>query len=215
MINHLCLLLNADALTSTRSRFSSSRLSLHGSGVLTNQSDVPTTTTSVASLFQRSTCSPLRKFQLLDSDSEDNDHPSTSRVTKTNDSFSKGNESGSLQCSEHLCKDFSPEAMFKIQTPALDDVCQDYFSSIKSNNQETRQSLDFSPPSHRFFMHSDPRIQNLARQRLPNLLPLGLYNDKEVFLIDYMWVTLLIPFFMLILTIICFQGIDISFPMPL
>ncbi|KFK33323.1 hypothetical protein AALP_AA6G360200 [Arabis alpina] len=73
-------------------------------------------------------------------------------------------------------------------------VSKDYFSSIKtaqkqssavatssSNSGFCQQSLDFSPPSHRFFMHSDPRIQNL-----PNFLPLGIFNDREVFLIDYM-----------------------------
>lgn len=238
------MLLHADAPASTRSYFSScsSRVPLHGSGVLSNQpsisrgkrkqADVPASAasgiSSVASLFQRSTCSPLRRFQLLDSDSED-DHPSTSRdlsrVTKKHDSSSKDQpsiaskpkrkEPGSMPCIKDLWKDFSP-AISKIQTPALDDVCQDYFSSIKKTStaqkqgsavasssnsgnhnltgfQQTGQFLDFShpsPPSHRFFLHSDPRIRNLARQRLPNFLPLGIVNDRErqreVFLVDYM-----------------------------
>ncbi|CAL9221601.1 unnamed protein product [Arabidopsis halleri] len=100
--------LPTDAPASIRSHFSScsSRVPLHGSGVLSNQpsisrgkgkqSDVSASAasgiSSVASLFQRSSRSPLRRFQLLDSDSED-DHPSTSRdlsrVTKKHDSSSK------------------------------------------------------------------------------------------------------------------------------
>lgn len=256
------MLLHADAPASTRSHFSScsSRVPLHGSGVLSNQPsisrgkrkqfDVPASAdsgiSSVASLFQSSTRSPLRRFQLLDSDSED-DPPSTSRnlsgVTKTNGSSDaskpKRKESGSMPCTGDLWKDFSP-AIFKIQTPALDDVCQDYFSSIKTSStaqkqsnavasssnsgfnnvigfQQTGQFLDLShpsPPSHRFFLHSDPRIRNLARQRLPNFLPLGIVNDREsqreVFLVDYMWVTPN-PFLILILAIFCFQGINLSF----
>lgn len=238
------VLMHADAPASARSHFSScsSRVPLHGSGVLSNQpsisrgkrkqSDVPASAasgiSSVASLFQRSSRSPLRRFQLLDSDSED-DHPSTSRdlsrVTKKHDSSSKDQpsiaikpkrkEPGSIPSIKDLWKDFSP-AISKIQTPALDDVCQDYFSSIKTTStaqkqssaaasssnsgnhnltgfQQTGQFLDFShpsPPSHRFFLHSDPRIRNLARQRLPNFLPLGIVNDREsqreVFLVDYM-----------------------------
>lgn len=241
------LLLHVDATASTRSHFSScsSRVPLHGSGVLSNQPSISlgkrkqldvqpsagSGTSSIASLFQRSARSPLRRFQLLDSDSED-DHPSTSRdltgVTKKYDSSGKDQfsvaskpkrkESGSMPCTGDLWKDFSPE-ISKIQTPALDDVCQDYFSSIKTSSnaqkrssvvasssnsgyhnltgfQQTREFLDFShpsPPSHRFFLHSDPRIRDLARKRLPNFLPLGIVNDREsqreVFLVDYMWVT--------------------------
>ncbi|XP_024014588.1 uncharacterized protein LOC18022886 [Eutrema salsugineum] len=161
----------------------------------------------------------LREYQLLDSDSED-DHPFTSkrsRVTKTNKSSLKDQPSVASKPkrkkSEDLWKDFPPAAVCKIQTPALDDICQDYFSSIKrstsstaqkqssavascSNSglfQQTREFLDFphpSPPSHRFFLHSDPRIQNLVRKRLPNFLPLGIVNDREnrpvECLIDYM-----------------------------
>ncbi|KAL1197343.1 hypothetical protein V5N11_011933 [Cardamine amara subsp. amara] len=234
----------ADPPASTRSHFSScsSRVPLHGSGVLSNQPsislgkrkqlDVPASaasgTSSIASVFQRSARSPLRRFQLLDSDSED-DHPSTSRdlsgVTKKFDlsekdqlsvaSKPKRKESGSMPCTGDLWKDFSP-AISKIQTPALDDVCQDYFSSIKTSStaqkrssavasssnsrchdlsgfQQTGEFLDFShpsPPSHRFFLHTDPRISDLARKRLPNFLPLGIVNDREsrqeVFLVDYM-----------------------------
>ncbi|CAF1857811.1 hypothetical protein HID58_061486 [Brassica napus] len=339
-----------DAPASTRSHFSScsSRVSLRGSGIFTSQpssisrslekrkrfDDVPVTTgpgsgiTSVAPLFQSSDRSPLRRFQLLESDSED-DHPSkrskdSIRVTETNDSSSKRKEAGSLPCtgdllkdfppvgvsktqtpaqrrfqlldsdseddhpstrsrdlsgvtntndpsskrkepgymptrsplrrlqildsdSEDDCpstrrdssrvtktngscskvqpsvaskpkrkelgdlwKDFSPAAVSKIQTPALDDVCQDYFSSINKSTAQKQSSAVASsstsglfqqnghfsdssnptPPSHRFFLHSDPRIQNLARKRLPNFLPLGIFNDREnrreECLIDYM-----------------------------
>ncbi|KAJ0234455.1 hypothetical protein HA466_0274730 [Hirschfeldia incana] len=335
-----------DPPASTRSHFSScsSRVSLRGSGIFTNQpssisrslekrkrlDDVPVSTgsgtTSVAPLFQSSNTSPLRRFQLLESDSDD-DHPSKRSRDSTNDSSSKRKEPGSLPCtgdllkdfppvgvsktqtpaqrrfqlldsdseddhpstrtrdlsgvtntndpsskrkepgnmptrsplrrlqildsdSEDDCrstkrdlsrvtktnnscskvqpsvaskptrkeprdlwKDFSPAAVSRIQTPALDDVCQDYFSSIKKSTSSTAQKqssavasssnsglfqqnehiLDSSnptPPSHRFFLHSDPRIQNLARKRLPNFLPLGIFNDREnrreECLIDYM-----------------------------
>ncbi|KAG2307296.1 hypothetical protein Bca52824_027044 [Brassica carinata] len=275
-----------DAPASTKSHFSSctSRVSLRGSGIFTSQppsssisrslekrkrlDDVPVSTgsgtTSVAPLFQSSNTSPLRRFQLLESDSED-DHPSkrsrdSIRVTETNDPSSERKEPGSLptrsplrrlqildsdseddcpftredlsrvtktnsSCSKvqpsvaskpkrnelgDLWKDFSPAAVSKIQTPALDDVCQDYFSSIKKNipqkqssavasssnsgllqqNEHFFDSSHPTPPSHRFFLHSDPRIQNLARKRLPNFLPLGIFNDREnrreECLIDYM-----------------------------
>ncbi|VVA98995.1 unnamed protein product [Arabis nemorensis] len=224
-----------DAPASTRSHFSScsSRVPLHGSGVFSNKPstsqgkrkklDVPASAasgiSSVASLFQSLTRSPLRRFQLLDSDSED-DHPSTGRdlsgVTKTNDSCNaskpKRKESGSMPSNGDLWKDFSP-VVSKIQTPAFDDLCHDYFSSIKTSStaqrqnsavasssnsglasfQQTGEFLDLSqpsPPSHRFFLHSDPRIRNLARQRLPNFLPLGIVNDRErrgeASLVDYM-----------------------------
>lgn len=174
------------------------------------------------------TRSPLRRLQLLDSDSED-DCPSTrrdlSRVTKTNNSCSKVQPSVANKPKRKeprdLWKDFSPAAVSKIQTPALDDVCQDYFSSIKKSTSSTAQKqssavasssnsglfqqnehfLDSSnptPPSHRFFLHSDPRIQNLARKRLPNFFPLGILNDREnrreECLIDYMCVIFLFPF---------------------
>lgn len=163
------------------------------------------------------TRSPLRRLQILDSDSED-DCPSTrgdlSRVSKTNSSCSKVQPSVASKPKrkglEDLWKDFSPAAVSKIQTPALDDVCQDYFSSINKSTPQKQSSavasssnsglfqqnehfLDSSnptPPSHRFFLHSDPRIQNLARKRLPNFLPLGIFNDREnrreECLIDYM-----------------------------
>ncbi|CAN8323476.1 unnamed protein product [Cochlearia groenlandica] len=245
-----------DGPASTRSHFSScsSRVpSLHGSGVISKQPsisrsrsqekrkrlDVPSSaagsgSTSIASLFQRTAAlSPLRRFQLIDSDSED-DHLSKRRVlnelssrrnlsgvTKTNSSYLKNQpsvaskqkrkEPGSMPRNVDLWKDFSPVAASKIQTPALDDVCQDYFSSIKTSStsqkqrsnvasssnsrlfQDTGEFVDSShpsPPSHRFFLHSDPRIQSLARQRLPYFLPLGINSDKErgreVCLIDYM-----------------------------
>lgn len=171
------------------------------------------------------TRSPLRRLQILDSDSED-DCPFTkkesSRVTKTNGSCSKVQPSVASKPKRKelgdLWKDFSPAAVSKIQTPALDDVCQDYFSSINkstahkqssavassSNSGLFQQNGHFSdssnptPPSHRFFLHSDPRIQNLARKRLPNFLPLGISNDREnrreECLIDYMCVIFLFPF---------------------
>ncbi|KAF2568355.1 hypothetical protein F2Q68_00026750 [Brassica cretica] len=163
------------------------------------------------------TRSPLRRLQILDSDSED-DCPSTrrdsSRVTKTNGSCSKVQPSVASKPKRKelgdLWKDFSPAAVSKIQTPALDDVCQDYFSSINKSTAQKQSSAVASsstsglfqqnghfsdssnptPPSHRFFLHSDPRIQNLARKRLPNFLPLGIFNDREnrreECLIDYM-----------------------------
>ncbi|CAA7018015.1 unnamed protein product [Microthlaspi erraticum] len=149
-----------------------------------------------------------RKIQLIISDSED-DQPSTNRDQPSVASISKRK-----QCSVDLWKDFSPVKISKIQTPALDDVCQDYFSSIKNKAstsnaaaaaqkaniaaasssglyKQTDEFLDLSlpcPPSHRFFLHSDPRIQNLVRKRLPNFLPLGILKGREeaVSLIDYM-----------------------------
>ncbi|TXG67837.1 hypothetical protein EZV62_009112 [Acer yangbiense] len=116
------------------------------------------------------------RFQLLDSDSDsDSDHPSIS-------------EDGS-----------------HIPTPALDEVCEEYFQSEKEKNashkfqtdervdnnkrchpnmnscgnfEQCWDSADPLPPAHRYFFHSDPRIQKLIRSHLPNFSLISVVPDR-------------------------------------
>ncbi|CBI26632.3 unnamed protein product, partial [Vitis vinifera] len=106
-----------------------------------------------------------------------------------------------------LWKDFWPNRSVGIPTPALDEVCEEYFRSVKDknvtvklgsdgcisnekrsyqnkNNRKTVQhQLDLAdplPPAHRYFFHADPRIQKLVRSRLPNFSPLGVVSNTNM-----------------------------------
>ncbi|KAM5585624.1 hypothetical protein ABKV19_004823 [Rosa sericea] len=98
-----------------------------------------------------------------------------------------------------LWKNFSPIKKFNIPTPALDEICQEYFQSVKDkitqnlerdaylhtneNFHETTPSgqeveqlwnvADPLPPAHHYFFHDDPKIRKLVCSRLPNFSPLG------------------------------------------
>ncbi|XP_040988800.1 uncharacterized protein LOC121236438 isoform X1 [Juglans microcarpa x Juglans regia] len=218
---------------------SSSKIPLHGCGVLTTESssqmkarkrkqvsDNPASmsleTSRNASMFPKLTISPLRRFQLLDSDSDDpSGHDNLSReVHKTGPcsteqqskphspailSEQKLNVSGSMSQNEDLWKDFCPKKNVCIPTPALDEVFEEYFQSLKdknlnwklrsnvcTSNKEARQehtrssqndeqvwnSEDPLPPVHRYFFHDDPKIQKLVRNRLPNFSPLGIIKNR-------------------------------------
>ncbi|XP_058094193.1 uncharacterized protein LOC131240136 [Magnolia sinica] len=151
-----------------RSACSSSKFSLQSQRVLTTQSAIKSNTqekkqasnaSTSASLeesgnkfaFPKLTISPLRKFQLLDSDT---DEPSSCENQPKNikraDAYTKerpcgptqsitGNQqkraktSSSMLQTESLWKDFSPKKN-KLETPALDEFCQEYFRSLKDNN---------------------------------------------------------------------------------
>jgi len=222
-----------------QSMCSSSKIPLHGCGFLTTQSssqgkarkrkhfsDTPASasleTSGNLSTLPKLTISPLRRFQLLDSDSDDpSSHENVSREAhKTGPSLTerqsnpdhsatlseqKRKESPDVNKKEDLWKDFCPMKSFRIQTPALDEVCEEYFLSLKEKSvaQKSRSNVcvntnevcqenttssrkdgqvwdsdDPVPPAHHYFFHDDPRVQKLVRDRLPNFSPLGVMKNR-------------------------------------
>ncbi|XP_065862375.1 uncharacterized protein [Euphorbia lathyris] len=165
-------------------------------------------------ILPKLTISPLPKFQLIDSDTEE---PSTDRKIPGSDSslkkkkqpsaiLPKRNLSPQKHQSEDLWKDFSPMKSFNISTPALDEVCEEYFRSVRDKNasaklgshlynegnvgyeqdanasSSVKQSWNLAdpvPPAHCYFFHDDPRIQILVRSRLPHFFPLGISKSRE------------------------------------
>ncbi|KAJ8763608.1 hypothetical protein K2173_003080 [Erythroxylum novogranatense] len=149
-------------------------------------------------VFPKLTTSPLRRFQLIDSSSDsDPEEPSATSEHKRKSLMEKHQN-------KDLWKDFCPIKSFHISTPVLDEVCEEYFKSIRDNKttQELGNELcpDGSlgcyqptnnipglkhcwnssnplPPAYHYFFHDDPRIQKLVRSRLPNFFPLGVVNN--------------------------------------
>lgn len=180
-------------------------------------------TSSNKLVFPNLTVSPLRRFRLLDSDP---DEPSVSddvdrEANEVDSALEKpqcnpgqyptisGKKSTkvlpSMSQTEDLWKDFYTEKSFNIPTPALDEVCEEYFRAVKDkneapnlrrdkcisankgckqdsnyiNNDDHRSKWgDPIPPAHRYFFHHDPRIQKLIRSRLPYFFPLGVMNNR-------------------------------------
>ncbi|KAL5735980.1 hypothetical protein ACOSP7_030442 [Xanthoceras sorbifolium] len=215
---------------------SSSKVPLQGHAILTTQSssqlkarkrelasDVPSASLAPSHnelMFPKLTISPLRRFQLLDSDSDsDTDHPSVSEdvskgahkidpSSKESESFAseeKRKVSSIMPQNDDLWKNFGPMKGFCIPTPALDEVCEEYFQSAKEKNAGQKFQTDVRvdnnnrchpnmnsfenfeqcwdpadplPPAHRYFFHRDPRIQRLVRSRLPNFSPIGSIADR-------------------------------------
>ncbi|KAF8409554.1 hypothetical protein HHK36_005632 [Tetracentron sinense] len=157
-----------------RSGCSSSKLPLHGRRVLTTQSvskskaqkNTPASNASTSAsleassnklMFPKLTISPLRRFQLLDSDSDD---PSASedihRYNNKTDLSAKGTQynlnksvtmnqqkrpkaaASSMLQTEDLWRDFSPKKTVNVPTPALDEFCEEYFKSVKAKNVAQR-----------------------------------------------------------------------------
>ncbi|XP_042519080.1 uncharacterized protein LOC122092849 [Macadamia integrifolia] len=147
----------------------SSKSQLHCRSVLTSQSvsmnkvkkHIPSSIASTSAnleggdnklMFPKLTVSPLRRFQLLDSDS---DEPSSSEDL-CQDAGKNDADAKEKQCSpdqymmrnqpkrpnsyastfqtEDLWKDFSPKKNPSIPTPALDKFCDEYFMSVKDKN---------------------------------------------------------------------------------
>ena len=230
-------MLNADETLPTQhySVSNSSKLPLTGLGVLTresgkrkqnlsNVSNAPESVVTSCSKqpFPKLTVSPLRKFQLIDSDS-DSDIPSISKVA-TNKTCNKSepylnrgqsvglnqprklSESLDTSARKDLWEDFRHEKSFHIPTPALDEVCEEYFSSMKekskvqsnigksNRNSHVMDSVvdlgDPRPPAHQYFFHNDLRVQELVRTRLCNFFPLNGENrgseQPSTSNIDYM-----------------------------
>ncbi|XVF70661.1 hypothetical protein PTKIN_Ptkin11bG0180200 [Pterospermum kingtungense] len=204
-----------DVGSSTRyhSVCSSSKIPLKGLGLLTTQSssqwsskkkeqasvDQSSKAGHDGLIFPKLTISPLRRFQLLDSDSDDpSDHKDTGKGSQKIDPLSKeqqstpsdkkGNTSFGASQNEDLWKDFSPMNSSPIRTPAFDEFCKEYFQPVKDKNatqnlgsQKMVQVWDLDdplPPAHLYFFHADPRIQKLVRSRLPFFSPPGMVNSR-------------------------------------
>ncbi|KAF4395589.1 hypothetical protein F8388_008688 [Cannabis sativa] len=186
---------------------SSSKIPLHGQWKTIKNKPVSTVTASASvesghneKLFWDVTVSPLRKFQLIDSDSDDtstseeviireNHKQNTSHPTTTGEQIRKA--SGLMPQGLDLWKDFCP--VKSVCTPVLDELCEEYFRSLHdkksckkmgktANGQIIEQSLNVvNPllPAHRYFLHHDPRVRKLVRNRLFNFSPLGIDEDSE------------------------------------
>ncbi|KAL3632765.1 hypothetical protein CASFOL_025749 [Castilleja foliolosa] len=209
---------------------SSSKPSLHRQGVVTTESgtqsksrkgkQVSSASASVNVdkngsnvMFPKLTLSPLRRYQLIDSDSDD---PSMDKKVphvilspddkqsncRSNLEMRKASD-GKYQ-SEDLWKDFPSEKKSHcILTPAFDEVIEEYFTNVKNkskllveckdtfNETEWDNKSTLHPPAHSYFFHKDPRIQKLVHDRLPYYFPLGAESNQEhtqqnVSAIDYM-----------------------------
>lgn len=122
-------------------------------------------------VFPELTVSPLRRFQLIDSDSDDSpvkkkttkEEPYVNLSTKENQSTSThfasslGTETPSVgkyqTRDEDLWKDFCTEKSPRIPTPAFDEICNEYFSSAKKtpevNHRQTySQSIKMKAASN-------------------------------------------------------------------
>lgn len=171
-------------------------------------------------LFKNSTAnSPIRKFVLVNSDSDDpstTEHPDREEAMKTDIPTKRKTEASYNEPgNEDLWKNFHQVKSFHVPTPAFDEVCDEYFLSIKdtlSKNQKPptcsspgddviclqprvykKTSQNPLPPSHQYFFHNDLRIQNLVRSRLPYFFPIGGGNNEELrhpntSTIDYMYI---------------------------
>ncbi|KAK8282451.1 hypothetical protein V6Z12_D08G028200 [Gossypium hirsutum] len=205
---------NADVDSSTQyhSICSSSKIPLKRLGLVTTQSSSQLSSrkagqASVASAsasleashdgltFPKLTISPLRRFQLLDSDSDDDpsDCEFTGKGACKSDPLSKEQQStasdrkrktsfGTPQ-NEDLWKDISLMNSSCVQTPAFDEKLGSRKADLSSQelgSQKTEQLQDLDdplPPAHRYFFHADPRIQNLVRSRLPFFSPLSMADN--------------------------------------
>ncbi|KAL0399228.1 UNVERIFIED_CONTAM: hypothetical protein Sradi_2266100 [Sesamum radiatum] len=159
-------------------------------------------------IFPKLTVSPLRRFQLIDSDSDsDCDDPSviedtSKEMRRTTLSLNKQADSskhvalsnretkeasvGKCQ-NDDLWKDFCSEKSFHILTPAFDEVCEEYFKNVKN---KSKSEVDCKVSNNERTL-DDSRIQKLVRDRLPYFFPLGAgsnqeYKQQNVSVIDYM-----------------------------
>ena len=109
-------------------------------------------------LFPKLTISPLRKIYLLDSDSDDpsseDEYEDGKEVDKSQERrrittmTRNGQEKSSSQANkahrESFRKDLSPKKNMKLETPALDEFCEEYFRSMKDQNLVQSKEEDMS-----------------------------------------------------------------------
>lgn len=207
---------------------STSKVSLNGCGALSStprdsrerkrkepSDDVPCSsrleTGKSGLMFPKLTASPLRRFQLLDSDSDDSDLDvgvgGADGVSPNNHLEQSKKTSFAVDGDQDLWKDFSPMKNVSVPTPVFNELCDEYFSSAKCKevegdvrypgvtsscqmDQQQWESTDPVHPAHRYFFHEDARIRQLVCTRLRNFKPLGIGNrvnqQTNVSHIDYM-----------------------------
>ncbi|KAL4364464.1 hypothetical protein HN51_023782 [Arachis hypogaea] len=154
--DHDRLRVNAHSSTRSHPVCSSSKVSLSGSGFLTPHSssrvtkrkepcpdDVPVSAKMETGyrglMFPKLTTSPLRRFKLLsDSDSDSDSDVEEIVASKENKNAAAPVQQSTTKskCSvdqDHdLWKDFSPVKKFSIPTPAFDELCEEYYQSVKN-----------------------------------------------------------------------------------
>nr|GMC72455.1 Rho GTPase-activating protein like [Ipomoea batatas] len=163
------------------------------------------------------TVSPLRRFQLIDSDS-DSDDPSIIENRKKDEKVespgqcavsnkqSTAKTSHAASQTDDLWKGFMTEKDFHIATPALDEVCDEYFRSMRGRDDIQNVNEGYHPknsstensynpknsftensmqqrhtslfPAHNYFFHNDLRIQKLVQDRLRHFFPLSANNSQ-------------------------------------
>nr|GMC75493.1 Rho GTPase-activating protein like [Ipomoea batatas] len=158
-------------------------------------------------LSPKLTVSPLRRFQLIDSDS-DSDDPSIIENRKKDEKVespgqcavsnkqSTAKTSHAASQTDDLWKGFMTDKDFHIATPALDEVCDEYFRSMRGRDdiqnvnegyhpknsfaENSMQQRHTSPlfPAHNYFFHNDLRIQKLVQDRLRHFFPLSANNSQ-------------------------------------
>ncbi|KAG9454050.1 hypothetical protein H6P81_006954 [Aristolochia fimbriata] len=141
-----------------RSACSSSKATLRGQGVLTTTSkssfhkNIPSSNTSsttnldstgIKGIFPKLTISPLRRFQLLDSDSDDpsmdNTEAGECRLTQ---STTKNRSSRAASQNVNARSDLAQNGKNSFATPALDEFCEEYFASMKGKGKDLAEKID-------------------------------------------------------------------------
>ncbi|RAL37878.1 hypothetical protein DM860_000572 [Cuscuta australis] len=159
-------------------------------------------------VFSKLDVSPLRRFEIIDSDD-----PSTTEHLKKGVKVKAAAEECALSSkqmrdetshvtfqSEDLWKGFLTDEKFHISTPALDEVCEEYFRSLTDRNAAVQNANEDDHrkssltencnmqqrhnsslvPAHSYFFHKELRIQKLVRDRLPHFFPLGAKSGQGV-----------------------------------
>ncbi|KAI4320772.1 hypothetical protein MLD38_034217 [Melastoma candidum] len=179
----------------------------------------PSTISGRRLVNRKSFVSPLRRFHLVDSDSDNSPTRSESPIVAngifdmpreaarganehkaSSSQLRRKGESSGTHGTEDLWKTFSPVEGFRISTPALDKVCEEYYQNksqkfhvpasfgddewpnhtTTTQINESRPEGNFElPPAHHYFFHEDPNIRNLVRRRLPHFSPIGGVYSQE------------------------------------
>ncbi|GAB2265689.1 hypothetical protein Dimus_000729 [Dionaea muscipula] len=202
---------------------SSSKSSLRECGVLTRQVEMETsggkrkhTSSATASLdssrekvkLSKSAGSPLRRFKLIDSDSDDASEILEINRNRNSMDFSEKMERSMSACgpSAHALQTVDPWEHYletpSVPTPALDSFCEEYFrtacdknaalnsvpglcsSKLKSTNWENKEGEEMDhgyvlPPALHYFFHEEPRIRKLVRSRLQHFFPLTSVSNTD------------------------------------
>ncbi|VFQ97832.1 unnamed protein product [Cuscuta campestris] len=155
----------------------------------------------------------IEDFSSQEDPPEDSDDPSTTEHLKKGVEVKAAAEKCALSSkqmrdetshvtfqSEDLWKGFLTDEKFHISTPALDEVCEEYFRSLTDRNAAVQNANEDDHrkssltencnmqqrhnsslvPAHSYFFHKELRIQQLVRDRLPHFFPLGAKSGQGV-----------------------------------